>query len=181
MGNAYLALKFFTEQDDNLQELCNQLISYNIERQERCEALYKEAKELIEKLVSLMGLAVDGQQHGHSMFSNSVGGVGGNAVYMDLAETGFGIDIVEAGTAQRDDLNAQLVKPVDDFFVDDVVDEYANAVKTCGKGNGIFVQVGFEIFDFKVSAFNISVESGHVIGFCVKKSNLHNVSSFCIR
>ncbi len=50
MGNAYLALKFFTEQDDNLQELCNQLISYNIERQERCETLYKEAKELIEKM-----------------------------------------------------------------------------------------------------------------------------------
>ncbi len=50
MDDAYSCLKFFISEDENeMQYLSQRLIEYNVERQEYCDKIYKEAKEIITK------------------------------------------------------------------------------------------------------------------------------------
>lgn len=48
MGNAAMALELFTTDDEErIQEICDELVKLNAERQTECEKLYKEAKNLL--------------------------------------------------------------------------------------------------------------------------------------
>ena len=112
------------------------------------------------------------------MLRNRIGGIGGHPEHMDLTVSGPGIHIVESGAAQGNDFHPQLVEPVDDRLVYDIVNEYAHAVKTCGQRHGVFIEFGLKIFDLKVSTFCEVVKAGNIIGLGIKKSNFHRLRSF---
>ena len=96
---------------------------------------------------------------------------------MDLAKASLGIHIVESGAAKGNYLNTHFVQFIDYFCVYNIVDEHAHTVKTCSQRYSVLVQMGFKILDFQISAGDIVVETGHIIGFGIKKSNFHrNIS-----
>ena len=124
--------------------------------------------------IGLVGPAVDGQQQGHGMLGHSVGRVGRDPENPELPLAGLDIHIVEAGAAQYDGLDPQLVQLIHHFGVHGVVDEDAYRVKSCCQGNGVLVQVGLKIFDFDSRWNAVAVKTGDVVGFGIKESELHN-------
>ena len=79
--------------------------------------------------IRLVRVPVDRQQQRHRVLRHRIGGVRRNTEHMELSEAGFGIHIVEARAAQRNDPHAQIIKFVYNLLIHRVVDEHAHAVK----------------------------------------------------
>ena len=123
--------------------------------------------------IGLVGAAVDGQQQGHGVLGNGIGGVGGHPVDGELAARCPDIHIVEAGAPQGDNLHAHFIELLHNGRIHGVVDEDAHGIKAGSQGDGVRIEPGFKILDFQIGSGSVVVEAGNVIGFCIKKSNFH--------
>ena len=140
---------------------------------EACESGQAEI-EVARSDIRLVRVPVDGQQQRHRVLRHRVGGVRRDAEDMQLAEAGFGIHIVEARAAQRNDPNAQIIKFVYNLLIHRVVDEHAYAVKALCQLDGVLAESRLKILDLNVRSGNMLVKAGLVVGFRIKKCKLHD-------
>ena len=132
--------------------------------------------------IGLMGVADDGEEHGHGMLGDSVGGVGGNTHHADvfLARV-TQIHIVESRTTQSDQAYAEVGETVDHGCVDGIVDKYANAVKAACQLGGVLTQLRFKKLVGNVVCLAVAFKSRDVVGLGVKKCNFHiDCLAFCL-
>jgi len=100
-----------------------------------------------------------------------------NAHHLDAKiRGGFQVDIVEAGTAQRDKLRAAARQRFEDRGVRLVVDEDADSAMTCSKPNGILIERVVEIPEPMTSTRIRRVEKLAVVGLRAEYDNIHQLS-----
>ena len=124
--------------------------------------------------ICLVSAAVDGQQQSHGVLSDRIRGVGGDTEHAQLAGSGLDVHVVEAGAAQGNGLDAQLVEAVHNFLIDGVVNKNTDGVIAGGQGNGVGVELGLEKFQFQIGTCGELLETGDIIGFGIKKCDFHN-------
>ena len=98
-----------------------------------------------------MDAAVCSLDDGHRMLCHRIRGIGGNA--QDLNAVFFRrlrINIVEAGAAKQNELDAALSENLDDLTGSFIVDENADSVKSLCQMCGLDGQTAAEIFDIYV-------------------------------
>ena len=142
-----------------------------------------EARHIVEAEIEIAGTNVGlvdaadgGKEQSHGMLGHGVGGVGGDAHHVDAAEGVLHVHVVEARAAQGDELDPQLAEAVDDGGIDGIVDEHADPVVPRGQLHGVLAQLGFKIFEFYLLLGTEMLKGGLVVGFGVKKCDLHMVS-----
>ena len=123
--------------------------------------------------IRLVRVPVDRQQQRHRVLRHRVGRVRRDAEDVQLAEAGFGIHIVEARAAQRNDPNAQIIKFVYNLLIHRVVDEHAYAVKALCQLHGVLAEPRLKILDLNVRSGGMLVKAGLVIGLRIKKCKFH--------
>ena len=91
------------------------------------------------------------------------------------------IDIVEAGTAQKQNPDAHLRKQIDHRSIHVVVDEYADRITALRQRGGVLVQPGLKKFEPDAVRFPLRFKGGAVVGLGIIKCNLHgSILIFCI-
>ena len=140
---------------------------------EACESGQAEI-EVARSDIRLVRVPVDGQQQRHRVLRHRIGRVRRDAEDVHLAEAGFGIHIVEARAAQRNDPNAQIIKFVYNLLIHRVVDEHAHTVKALCQLHGVLAESRLKILDLNVRSGNMLVKAGLVVGFRIKKCKLHD-------
>ena len=101
--------------------------------------------------VGLVDAAVGRLQDRHGMLCHCIGRVRRDAQHRDPVLRGsLGINIVETGTAQKDQPDTALAQDLNDFARRLVIDKNTHSVKALGKGSGFDRQTAVEVFDVDV-------------------------------
>lgn len=118
---------------------------------------------LADAVVGPVGVAVEGLDQGDGELGDGLGGVGGHVGDHDAVAAGrVEVDIVEAGAAQQDGLDALVGEGVDDGGAQGVVDEDADGVGIVGdEGDAAFVEGELVVDDLDVG---VEVENEAVGG-----------------
>jgi hypothetical protein len=95
---------------------------------------------------------------------------------MYLSKGVLEINIIVTGATKGDQFDLVLTEMVQHVLVDLIINECADGIITVGQLNGLFAELGLEVFYVKTKGFVDLVERASVIWFGIKKCDLFHGS-----